>query len=171
MTLPPPLDHTADEHEEARCAHAHERVALAPEALRRAEAICLDKGERLTPIRRRVLEALYATHRPVSAYEIIDAVSPPGKRLAAVTIYRTLDFLMTHGFIHRLESRNAFFACPTRHAPGDVVVFMICERCGGVDEAISDETRDVLSRLTRETGFVPQSRVIELMGSCAHCKG
>ncbi|MCP8938905.1 transcriptional repressor [Alsobacter sp. SYSU M60028] len=159
-------------HEHGGCAHAADHAARAPAAIADAEALCAERGLRLTPIRRQVLEALYATHRPMSAYDLIDALEAGGgKRHAPVTIYRALDFLLEQAFAHRLESRNAFIACPFRHAPGDLVVFMICDRCGGVDEAVSDELRRDLAQLARRQGFTPHARVIELAGSCAHCRG
>ncbi|MFO1151477.1 MAG: transcriptional repressor [Alsobacter sp.] len=153
------------------CAHAHARATDAPAALEAAEASCRERGLRLTPVRRQVLEALHATHRPLSAYEIIERVGPQdGRMLAPISIYRALDFLLEAGFAHRLESRNAFIACPAHHAPGEVVVFMICEHCGGVDEAVSDDLRAALSRLADENGFQPATQFIELAGACAHCK-
>jgi Fur family zinc uptake transcriptional regulator len=155
----------------AGCAHAHARAEDAPAALESAEASCRERGLRLTPIRRQVLEALHATHRPLSAYEIIERVGPQdGRMLAPISIYRALDFLLEAGFAHRLESRNAFIACPAHPAPGEVVVFMICEHCGGVDEAVSDELRGALARLAGEHGFQPATQFIELAGACAHCK-
>jgi Fur family zinc uptake transcriptional regulator len=136
-----------------------------------AETACQERRLRLTPIRRLVLEALHATHRPVSAYELIEQLGPQnGRMLAPITIYRALDFLLDAGFAHRLESRNAFIACPSRHEPGDLVVFMICDRCGGVDEAVSDELRRALTKLSGSHGFNPKAQVIELAGSCAHCQ-
>jgi Fur family zinc uptake transcriptional regulator len=152
------------------CAHAQDHAARAPLALQQASELCKTRGERLTPIRKRVLAALYSTHKPLSAYEVIDAVAADmDKKLAPVTIYRTMDFLIAQGLAHRLESRNAFIACPAYHAPDDVVVFMICESCGGVDEVSSDRLGQALQDLTRQHGFKPQLRIIELAGTCAHC--
>ena len=172
--------HTSGEHAHGHshgdrhgaCAHAHEHAARAPEALARAEEECRGRGERLTPVRRRVLEALYVTHKPLSAYDIAEILPAEegGKRLSAVSIYRALEFLIAGGFVHRLESRNAFVACPSRHAPGDVVVFMICERCGGVDERHSEKLRAALAEISDANGFEPRSRIIELNGACSHCR-
>jgi Fur family zinc uptake transcriptional regulator len=50
--------------------HDHERCAS--DAIAHAEAICATRDERLTPMRRRVLEALLASHQPLGAYELID---------------------------------------------------------------------------------------------------
>ena len=97
-----------------------------------AEALCAERGQRLTPIRRRVLGALLASHKPLGAYEIIDRMAPRGPRPAPITAYRALEFLRQNGLVHRIESRNAFIACVHNHAAGALVVFLICERFGAV---------------------------------------
>ena len=70
-------------------------------------------AQRLTPIRRKVLEALAASHKPLGAYDIMDAVGGP--RPAPITVYRALEFLIALGLVHRIASRNAFLACVNNH--------------------------------------------------------
>jgi Fur family zinc uptake transcriptional regulator len=153
------------------CAHAADRSARARDALAHAEALCRDRGLRLTPIRRDVLEVLYGTHQPLGAYDIGDRLAAEGRRrLAPITVYRALEFLITEGLAHRLASRNAFIACPHQHAPHDLVAFLICERCGGVDELSSRPVVDALSGLLRKEKFEPHLQVLEISGHCAHCR-
>jgi Fur family transcriptional regulator, zinc uptake regulator len=148
--------------------HDHDRCAS--DAISHAEAICAERNERLTPMRRAVLEALLASHAPLGAYELIDRLSVRGARLAPVTIYRALDFLREQGLVHRIESRNAFIACVASHASGDPVVFLICEKCGAVGEAASAAVADTIKSASRAAGFSPKTPVIEISGICAHCK-
>ena len=148
--------------------HDHQRCAS--DAIAHAEAICADRAERLTPIRRRVLEALLASHRPLGAYELIDRLAVCGARPAPITIYRALDFLREQGLAHRIESRNAFIACVQDHGSGDPVVFLICEKCGLVGEAASAAVADTIKTASRAAGFTPKTPVIEISGVCAHCK-
>ena len=153
------------------CAHASARAAQAPSALLRAQALCRSRGERLTPIRSLVLSALYTDHRPLSAYELIERLAETdGQKRAAVSIYRALDFLIAQGLAHRLESRNAFIACPQDHGPDDLVLFMICTQCGGVDEVHTPEITSALDQIVGQHGFHPQRRMMELAGLCAHCR-
>ena len=135
-----------------------------------AEAQCVRRGQRLTPIRREVLSALLSSHQPLGAYEIMERLAPRGPRPAPITIYRALDFLRDNGFVHRIESRNAFIACGRSHAEGDLVVFLICERCGMVGEASSAEVATTLKSAAHAAGFTPRSPVIEISGVCAHCR-
>jgi Fur family transcriptional regulator, zinc uptake regulator len=136
-----------------------------------AEAQCVERGERLTPMRRDVLAALLASHQPLGAYELMDRVAPQRQRPAPITVYRALEFLRNQGFVHRIESRNAFIACVHTHAAGDLVVFLICERCGAVGEASSAAVASTLSSAARAAGFTPKSPVIEITGICSHCRG
>ena len=148
--------------------HDHERCTA--DALAHAEALCAERAQRLTPIRRRVLEVLLASHQPLGAYEIIERAASTGARPAPITIYRALDFLREHGLVHRIESRNAFVACVNNHGSGDLVVFLICERCGEVGEAASAAVADQLKGAARAAGFIPKAPVIEISGVCAHCR-
>jgi Fur family transcriptional regulator, zinc uptake regulator len=152
--------------------HDHDRCAA--DGIVNAEAICAARKERLTPMRRQVLEALLESHAPLGAYELIDRLAQnpanAGSRPAPITIYRALDFLREQGLVHRIESRNAFIACVRNHDSGDPVVFLICERCGAVGEAASASVADTIKSASRAAGFTPKTPVIEISGICAHCK-
>jgi Fur family zinc uptake transcriptional regulator len=162
--------------------HDHERCTA--DALAHAEALCAERSQRLTPIRRQVLEVLLESHKPLGAYEIMDRaathrgrlapsggkLAPSGARPAPITIYRALDFLRDNGLVHRIESRNAFVACVSNHASGELVVFLICDHCGAVGEAASAAVTDQLKAAARAAGFTPKAPVIEIGGVCAHCR-
>lgn len=148
--------------------HDHERCTA--DALAHAESLCSQRSQRLTPIRRQVLEVLLESHRPLGAYEIMDRAAAARARPAPITIYRALDFLREHGLVHRIESRNAFVACVNKHDSGDLVVFLICEHCGAVGEAASAAIADQLKSAARAAGFTPKAPVIEISGVCAHCR-
>jgi Fur family transcriptional regulator, zinc uptake regulator len=136
-----------------------------------AEARCAERGQRLTPIRRQVLEILAQSHRTLGAYEIMDRLAQDGPRPAPITVYRALDFLLDNGLVHRIESRNAFLACISDHAEEAAAstLFLICEKCGAVGEATSPAVAETLQATARAAGFTPKARVIEITGICAHC--
>lgn len=165
-------DHAHEhDHGHAHCRHARERAGLADTGLAQAEELCATRGQRLTPIRRAVLEALYRTHAPLGAYELIAVLGEDGgKTHAPITIYRALEFLMEQGFVHRLASRNAFVACPHGHAPDELVAFLICEGCGGVDERHSPSLTRAVSGMIAADAFKPRQQVLEIVGLCGHCR-
>lgn len=148
----------------------HDHGRCSADALAHAEKLCEGRSQRLTPTRRQVLEVLLSSHKPLGAYEIIERVAEQGGRPAPITIYRALDFLMENGLVHRIESRNAFVACIGHHDSGDLVVFLLCERCGSVGEASSRAVAEALGHAARAAGFVPKAHVIEVGGICDHCR-
>jgi Fur family zinc uptake transcriptional regulator len=151
-------------------APGHDHARCAADALADAQALCAERGLRLTPLRRGVLEALLSGHRALGAYEIMDRLAEAGPRPAPITVYRALDFLLEAGLVHRIASRNAFLACIGDHAASDGVVFLICERCGTVGEASSEAVRASLNAAAAGAGFAPKIPVIEVPGLCAHCR-
>ncbi|MDP3256649.1 MAG: transcriptional repressor [Bosea sp. (in: a-proteobacteria)] len=164
-------DHDHASPEDGGCRHAHDHRTHAAEALARAEQVCRERGLRLTPIRAKALQALHADHRPVGAYDLADRISPAGgRRLAPISIYRALDFLVEQGFVHRLSSRNAYVACLHGHGAGDVVAFLICEACGGVDEDSSAAMKQAVAAMTESRHFAPSHQVVEIVGRCEHCR-
>src|SRR5260370_35235280 len=100
------------------------------DALAHAEALCAERGQRLTPMRRKVLEILAASHKPLGAYEIMDEAAHAGPRPAPITVYRGLEFLRENGFVHRIESRNAFLACVGNHRSDAAAAPPNCGRRG-----------------------------------------
>jgi Fur family zinc uptake transcriptional regulator len=149
--------------------HDHDRCAST--AIAYAEAQCTARAQRLTPIRRQVLEALLESHNPLGAYEIIERLAEKNDgRLAPITVYRALDFLRQNGLVHRIESRNAFVACVHNHTGDDLVVFLICERCGAVGEGPGAAVAQALKASSRAAGFSPKSPLIEIVGVCSHCR-
>ncbi|HSI39437.1 MAG TPA: transcriptional repressor [Xanthobacteraceae bacterium] len=153
--------------------HDHDHDACVSSALARAEACCGDRGARLTPLRRRVLEALADSHVPLGAYDLVGrlgADGTAGTRPAPMSVYRALDFLVAEGFAHRIESRNAYLACGRDHGADDVIVFLICEQCGACAEVASHAVGRDLAWATRAAGFTPRTPVIEIAGACARCR-
>lgn len=161
MALPKP-SFPEPGHDHARCTQG---------ALARADEICRARGQRLTTIRRQVLSALLASHRSLGAYEIIDMLArTTNVRPAPITIYRALEFLTTNGFVHRIESRNAFLACAHDHDSSTTIAFLICERCGAVGEIPVAATAEKLHQAAHATGFTPHLSVVEITGICKHCR-
>ena len=160
MTLPKPA-FPAPDHDHGRCT---------AEGIAHAERVCRQSGQKFTPIRRQVLQALLASHRPLGAYEVIDELTKAMPRPAPITVYRALDFLMANGLVHRIESRNAYLACAHHHDAAALVAFLICERCGAVGEMPSTPVAQRLGAAARASGFAPKLSVIEITGTCAHCQ-
>jgi Fur family transcriptional regulator, zinc uptake regulator len=147
----------------------HDHGRCAADAIHHAENVCEKRGQRLTPIRRHVLEALLASHQPLGAYEIISTLGRDGDAPAPITVYRALEFLIANGFAHRIESRNAFLACVHDHDDTGLVAFLICEQCGAAGEVEASGLARTLKDVGRHAGFAPRMSVVEISGICRNC--
>ena len=152
-------------HGETACRGAH-----GPELVERAERLCRERDLQFTRLRRDVLEAVAGEGRPLGAYDIAERLSRPGRRVAAVSVYRALDFLTEHGLVHRIASRNAFVSCGHPHGEGAGLVFLICRTCGSIDETTAPEVESELDRTLEKVGFRPTSRILEVEGECGACR-
>ena len=140
------------------------------------ESACRERGLRLTPIRARVLGFIAEHRKPIKAYDLLDrlradkALDEDGAGAAAPpTVYRALDFLLENGFIHKLESINAFVACHHPDTAQHSVPFLICDRCHDAVELEDMQIAAALDQRARELGFVPQAQTLEVHGVCARC--
>ncbi|APE32228.1 transcriptional repressor [Halomonas aestuarii] len=137
--------------------------------IRQAERQCQQRGARFTPIRRRVLELIATTRGGLKAYELLDRLAAEHEAARPPTVYRALEFLIDQGLVHRIESLNAYVACPCpEHAHG--FQLLICRHCGRVEELHLNEINDHLARRAGELGFEVQRQTIELLGQCDACR-
>ena len=134
-----------------------------------AEERCAEKGARLTPARLAVYAELLTCNRPLSAYELIALLEQRQKRkIAPLTVYRHLDFLMRTGLVHRLQSAQTYLACD-RPDHAHESQFLLCTSCGHVDEVESRGVETLLSQIANERGFRPDNAVVEVKGLCGSC--
>jgi Fur family zinc uptake transcriptional regulator len=148
--------------------HDHIHAHCVTDALAAAEAVCSARGARLTPLRRRVLELVWADHAPVGAYTLLDELKAGGHSAAPPTVYRALDFLMEQGLVHRLASLNAYIGCVS---PGQrhVHQHLICRACRSVTEITDQSIAAAAEAAGSRLGFCIEGQVVELSGLCAAC--
>jgi Fur family zinc uptake transcriptional regulator len=146
--------------------HQHSRCLES--VLAKVEASCAGRGLRLTNLRRRVLELVWRGHEPVKAYELLEVLRAEKKGAAPPTVYRALDFLRQEGFVHRIESLNAYVGCGE---PGhnNTAQFLICHQCGTVAELDDADIQDLISDKAGGLGFRIRHQTIEVQGLCTAC--
>ena len=117
-----------------------------------------------------VYEFLESAGKPASAYDILDALRADGLR-APLQVYRALSKLIDSGTVHRIESLDAFVACRHHDCGGsEVSIFMLCERCDKVTEAVDTHTAAALASLCAARNFSGTRQVIEITGVCEGCQ-
>ncbi|TYO99181.1 Fur family zinc uptake transcriptional regulator [Geothermobacter ehrlichii] len=146
----------------------HDHGDCVRQALDRAEQVCRARGARLTPLRRRVLELLWQSHRPVGAYDLLARLQREG-RAAPPTVYRTLDFLLRLGLVHRIASLNAWIGCCRPDEPHSGQ-FLICRSCNALDELNVSQVDDSIRNASQRAGFIVEEQTVEIFGLCHHCR-
>ena len=147
--------------------HDHRRCVS--QAVATAEDLCRRKGLRFTAQRRRVLELVWNSHRPVGAYEILDQLKNDGHKAAPPTVYRALDFLIEADLVHRLDSLNAFVGCPDPNNP-HTGQFLICRVCRSVAELDDAEINALVGAKAASLGFTAIHQTLEIQGLCRSCR-
>ena len=152
---------SSDDSHVGHAAHSAHAVTSISEALNLADAFCLRQGEKLTPIRRKVLELLLTSGRATKAYTLLDEMRKIHPGSAPPTVYRALDFLLSLGLVHRVESINAFAAChDLTHCHHGML--LVCQRCGAVSEMHEPEIERVLLDKIKRSGYRLSNDAAEL---------
>jgi Fur family transcriptional regulator, zinc uptake regulator len=147
----------------------HDHRSCLADTLARAEAAFENRALKLTPLRRRVFEEIASSHDAVGAYNLLERLAKKGARLAPISVYRALDALLEAGVVHRLESRNAFFACHGRHEAARRHLYLVCQDCHAVAEVDAEAAFIHIDDAAKAQGFQRSTAVVEVTGRCAHC--
>ena len=125
---------------------------------------------KLTSLRKEVLYILWRAQRPLKAYEILDNLIINKPNSKPTTVYRTLDFFVSTGLVHKIESIQSYTLCcePEKHLPSEVL--MVCNDCHHVTEVYDAEIRRLVSKLTDTHHFQLKQDAIELKGVCQPCQ-
>lgn len=158
----PAAQHTQNSHDHGAC------VATLLDRARQSFGI---KGLKLTALRLQVLEEIAASHDAMGAYDVLERLARrTGAKLAPISVYRAIDALLEAGLVHRLESKNAFFACHAPHTGQQRHIALVCETCSRVVEVAAGKVYDLIDAAGYGKGFQLRSVVAEGVGQCAICR-
>lgn len=146
-------------------AQKHDIVAQ----IQAAEQTCARNRTQLTSLRREVLELILKAEAPITAYQLLDQLKPIRKSAVPPTIYRSLEFLLENGLIHKIERLNAFVSCAESDHHHADAQFLICKTCGMVVELEDHAISASLAKAAASHHFTPCRAVVEIDGLCASC--
>ena len=138
------------------------------DALKKADLICQDKGLRFTKIRRFIFKQICKSHKPAKAYDLLSEVSKMNYSAKPPTVYRALDFLMDNGFIHKINTLNAYITC-SHSLKHNQCYFIICNKCEEVQECCDDSITDSINTTLAQNRFSYKDIALEISGSCNNC--
>jgi Fur family ferric uptake transcriptional regulator len=126
-------------------------------------------GQRVTPQRLLVAEALASAGRQLTAQELWQRVRRRTPQIGRATVFRTVEALVGAGVARRLELPNhtsGYIACQPDHHH-----HLACSRCGRVEEIGESYVASVAQRVASDTGFVIDDARLDFYGRCASCAG
>ena len=137
-------------------------------ALEQAQLVCDENDSRFTSLRKRILELVWARHEPVKAYDLLSELQKEDKSAKPSTIYRTLDFLLELGLVHKIHRQNAFVGCvnPKEDRPS---FFLVCNNCHKVSEKHDEEYFKLIKSISKKYQFKLRDTSFEIEGLCNNC--
>lgn len=147
---------------------AHDHKKCITEAISMAERLCVKRGVNMTPIRRKILELIWESHKAVKAYDLLDHIKPLNYSAKPATVYRALDFLLDQGLIHKVESLNAYVGCNCSDRQHEQLL-LICGQCHEIEERAAFDVMHALTSEIQKAGFTISYKSIEIHGTCAAC--
>jgi len=124
-------------------------------------------GERVTPQRLLVAEALAATDRQLTAEQLWHRLRRRSPQIGRATVFRTVEALVAAGVARRFELENhvyGYAACDPGHHH-----HLACSVCGRVEEIDEGYVSPVATRVASDTGFVIDDARLDFYGRCARC--
>lgn len=128
-------------------------------------------GQRYTPARRAVVEALERANRPVTLPEIL----ADNDDLAQSSAYRNLAEFVDAGVVRRIITSDEYSHFEiTDQLTGEHHHHLICTVCGVVEDfTVPNELEDLIDRasrvVARDQQWAVENHRLDLVGQCAGC--
>tara|TARA_Y100001934_G_C11913255_1_gene567671 strand:+ start:193 stop:615 length:423 start_codon:yes stop_codon:yes gene_type:complete len=130
-------------------------------------AILKNSGLRITEQRQAVLDDLYNSdgHRDVE--EIFISLKNNGLNVSRATVYRTLEILVNHKLVRRLDLGEGKFRFESRDRSHHDHI--ICINCNKIVEFMNVHIEELQEKIAKKNGFILKRHVHQLFGICKDC--
>jgi len=126
------------------------------------------RGMRLTPQRRRIVDALTSLEHGTPDAVAATVAEDGGAALPLSTIYRGLDALEELGIVSHTHLDHR---APTYHLADHAThIHLVCLGCGTVSEAPIATAAEFAGNVREATGFDPDVTHMAIHGWCASCR-
>ena len=128
-----------------------------------------DNQLKATPQRVDVLKLLMTSEEHLDAEEIYQRLLKKKKNVSRATIYRTLEVLVEHEFVRKLDFGDGRMRYEQNQNPDDHHDHMVCQVCGKVIEFYNPRLEALQESIAGEHQFVMLSHTMHIYGLCADC--
>lgn len=131
-------------------------------------AVLRAHGKRLTPQRRRVVDALARLGHATPDQVVAHLAGDGGAALPASTVYRALEALEGLGIVAHTHLDHR---APTYHLTGHADhVHLVCRACGRIDEVPASAATEFVAQISASRGFAADVTHMAVHGVCAECR-
>ena len=127
-----------------------------------------EKGMKLTPQRRLILDIIHNSDSHLTANEILDYVQARAPGVNKSTIYRTLELLEELGCVFKSELGDRFIY---HHAEEGHHHHLVCQICGKSIDCDEDLFLPVEKITNGKYGFRADFKHVVISGLCVDCRG
>lgn len=132
--------------------------------LSRIEALCAEKGLRMTEPRRVIARVLSDSEDHPDAEELYDRVKAIDSSISMATIYRTMKLFEEMSIVSKRDFGDGRARYERKSGPEDHHHHMIDVQSGEVIEFYNQELEDLKKRIARDLGFELVDHHLELFG-------
>lgn len=128
-----------------------------------------DKGLRMTPQRKLILEVFLDAGGHLASEELYEAVKRQDPSVGQATVYRTLRLFSEAGLAHEINLGDGL----TRYEPAHGEHHhdhLVCDKCGKTLEIVDDRIEALQEALAEREGFVLTGHKMLLFGVCRDCR-
>ena len=126
-----------------------------------------EKGFKLTPQRRLILEFIHDNESHLMAEEILKFVGARAPGVDKSTVYRTLDLLEESRCVFKSEIDGHFIY---HHAEDGHHHHLVCRSCGKSVDCNEDIFSGVKNILSKQYGFEADMKHLMVSGICKECR-
>ena len=129
--------------------------------------ILKEKGLKLTPQRRLILDIIHHTKEHLTVDEILLYVQSRAPGVNKSTVYRTLDILEETGCVFKSEVDGRFIY---HHAEEGHHHHLVCQACGKSIDCVEDLFLPLETIIDKKYGFRADLKHMVVSGLCQKCK-
>lgn len=132
---------------------------------------CKKNNAQLTPLRETVLDLLLQYHGVLKAYQLLNDMQALRENVAPPTVYRALDFWVTQGILHKVQSLGGYILCQhDDHKHCQQGLILLCEECQNIFEQCGSVKSEELRNELAQKGFKINMDQLVITGTCQACQ-
>ena len=128
-----------------------------------------ERGERITPVRHKIVEIFFTAKKPLTAAELALGLNKKKIKSDKTTVYRQIEDLLVHGIIEEVnfEDRVRRFELSL----GSHHHHLVCVGCGKVaDVVLEEDLRKQEKIIIKQKKFKVLRHSLEFFGRCHNCE-